>query len=258
MIDLHCHYLPGVDDGCQSVGEALAALQIAKQQGIIRAVVTPHIHCGIWNNTASSLRLRWQEFSSVIAAENLGIDLAVAAEVRLEPELMGLLERGELPFLGSLNGRHVLLLELPYSHIPPGTEQLLRWLQRNNVTPLIAHPERNRAVIADPERVRLLTGHGALLQLTVGAFSGDFGEAVRLTAVRLVTAGWGDVVASDAHRPSRRPPQVQPGLAALAELVGEERMRMMSQRLPQQISASLFDDGDSCSFPVQTEAGLRV
>lgn len=257
MIDLHCHYLPAVDDGCQSLDEALAALRIAKQQGITRAVITPHIHCGVWNNTASSLRQLWPEFSAAITAEEIGIELALAAEVRLEPELMRLLERGELPFVGYLSGRHVLLLELPYSHIPPGTEQLLRWLERNKVTPLIAHPERNRAVIAEPECIKPLIENGALLQLTVSAFVGEFGEAVQRTAAHLVGAGWGDVVASDAHRPLRRPPKVQAGLAALAELVGEARMRMMSQTLPQQISASLFDDDTICSAVMQTDVGVN-
>lgn len=243
MIDLHCHYLPGVDDGARTIEEAAELITVAAANGISHAVITPHIHPNRYNNQLADLRSRFVALQQALMRLGaLKVRLALAAEVRLTSELLIDLPRGELPFIGRYQGREVLLLELPYSHVPPGTEKCLQWLASHGVTAMIAHPERNREIISDPQRAALLKRQGAMLQGTVSAFVGEFGAEVQTTAEWLLQHDLFDVVASDAHRIGRREPRVKEGLAQIAALAGQGRMAELSQLTPAAISRDLFDE----------------
>lgn len=243
MIDVHCHYLPAVDDGARTIEEAAELIAVAASHGITHAVLTPHIHPNRYDNQLVDLRLRFAALQQALMRLGaMRIRLALAAEVRLSVELLTAVERGELPFLGRWDGREVLLLELPYSHVPPGTENLLQWLASLGVTAMIAHPERNREILGDPKRAALLKRHGALLQGTVSAFDGEFGSAVQRTAEWLLHRDLFDLVASDAHRMGRREPRVSSGLACIERLVGRQRMVELSQQLPERLTRDLFDE----------------
>lgn len=240
MIDLHCHYLPGVDDGCRSMEESVAIIRIAQAEGITRAVITPHMHPGVYDNQLDNLAPVFSELKTTLRKQGIAMRLALAAEVRLSTELLTDLPAGRVPFIGKLEGKDVVLLELPYSHIPPGTDKLLRWMRAQGVTAMIAHPERNREIIAEPASVLRLKDAGAKLQLTISSFIGEFGEKVQDVAEWLLVRECADIVASDAHRPSRRPPLVKPGLDRIAKLVGAYAMRELSDTVPAIISKPLF------------------
>ena len=123
MIDLHCHYLPGVDDGADTVGAALALAAAAAADGIRHAVLTPHVFPGQWDNTASSLASGFASFRSALNASGIAFDVSLGGEVRLLPESLELAERDELPTLGHWDGGRVLLLEFPDAQIPVGTDK---------------------------------------------------------------------------------------------------------------------------------------
>ena len=77
----------------------------------------------------------------------------MAAEIRIGPELVTMVEMQQMPFLGTLDGYQLVLLELPHSHIPPGSDKLVKWCLQRNIRPVIPHPERNKDVIHDIEKI---------------------------------------------------------------------------------------------------------
>src|SRR5688572_31872307 len=117
MIDLHCHLLPGIDDGAQSLEDAVAMARIAHQSGIVKAVLTPHIFPGRFENTATIIKAATERFSEELAKRDIPLELGWAAEVHISPEVINLVDTGEMPFLGELDGFKVMLMELPDSHI---------------------------------------------------------------------------------------------------------------------------------------------
>ncbi|MCH7502498.1 MAG: hypothetical protein IIA10_03995 [Proteobacteria bacterium] len=117
MIDLHCHLLPGIDDGARTLVEALDMARIAVDNGIDHAVMTPHLHPGRYENTRSSTEKPLREFRAALRKEQIALEISVAAEVRLAIEILPLLEQDEVPFLGEMDGYRIMLLEFPHGHM---------------------------------------------------------------------------------------------------------------------------------------------
>ncbi|TCI02602.1 capsular biosynthesis protein [Corallincola luteus] len=235
MIDLHCHLLPGVDDGAQDLSESLELARIAVSEGISTAVLTPHFHPGRFDNDIDGLSAIFNTFKAELSNADIALDIHLAAEVRMTDRLLSDIPNNRIPFLGVYQGWRVLLLELPYSHIPPGTEQLINWLNSRKIMPMIAHPERNREVIQNPNILSRLSRFKLMYQLTIGSFSGDFGDHVQATATSLLQMGFVGVLATDAHSVKRRPPIVAKGLAVVSDMVGEAQANQYIIERPAQI-----------------------
>ena len=240
MYDLHCHLLPAIDDGAQTEAEALALARVAVANGITHAVCTPHFHPGRFESTLPDTHSRLVAFRAALAREGIPLQVGVAGEVRAGPEVMVWAETGELPVLGRWQGRRVVLLEFPHGSMPPGSDKLVAWLLRHDVQPLIAHPERNKDVIRRIDAITPLMAEGALLQVTADSVSGGFGPFAQQRAHELLQRGWVTILASDAHNLESRPPRLEPGRAAAAEIVGEaESWRLVRER-PALIAAQHF------------------
>ena len=209
MIDLHSHILPGIDDGASSLDIALQMAQQAVDGGVRHMVCTPHIHKGYFDNTFNTIRHAFNEFQKAIADASIPISLSYAAEVRVNELIPIWYKQQELPFLGEYNGKRILLLEMPHSHIPQGLEVLIKWLLKNNVQPLIAHPERNRELLAEQHKFSWLQRQGCMFQVTAGALTGRFGDKVEDFALSMMRNKAFHVVASDTHDLVRRPNDMQ-------------------------------------------------
>lgn len=240
MIDLHCHLLPGIDDGAQSLPDALAMARMAHASGITRAVLTPHIFPGRFENTAATIAAATTRFSEALAEHHIPIELGWAAEVHIGPEIMSLVDSGEMPYLGTLEDYNVMLLEFPDSHILPGTEKLIAWLLARKVRPMIAHPERNKDVMRNIDKIAPFVGLGCLLQVTAGSAAGVFGPHVLRTTRELLQRGWVSILASDAHNLGPRNPDLEPGRAAAERVIGSEAAWALVRETPFAISASQF------------------
>jgi protein-tyrosine phosphatase len=221
MIDLHCHLLPGIDDGPETMEEAVALARHAVRSGIVRAVVTPHVHVGRYRNELASIEADLQRFRAELERRNIPLQLGLGAEVRLGEEIIAMVTEGRIPFLGECDGYRIMLLELPHSHVPVGSETFAGWLLKQKIRPMIAHPERNKDVHGDIDKITPFVSMGCWLQLTAGSVAGSFGEPSRKRAVQLLERGWVSVLASDAHNLEYRPPELEPGRVAAAAIVGE-------------------------------------
>jgi len=235
MIDLHCHLLPGIDDGARDLDEGLAMARLAVEEGITHAVMTPHVMPGIFDNDLASIELAVAAYREALNAAGIGLEVFVGGEVRLGPEVLALVADDRIPYIGHWDGERVMLLEMPHSHIPPGSEKLVDWLRAQGIRPLLAHPERNPDIESDPQRLRAFVDRGCLVQVTAGSLTGDFGEAFRVAAVALIEAGWTTVLASDAHRADRRTPSIAAGRRVAAGLVGEKASWRMVREIPAKI-----------------------
>ncbi|MCV6624229.1 MAG: capsular biosynthesis protein [Cellvibrionaceae bacterium] len=236
MIDLHCHILPGIDDGARDLEDALALCKMAAADGIRHMTATPHIHPGRWENTRQSIQPVFEHLQSQLVSENIPLSLAMAGEVRLSAEVLALFANQALPYLGEWEGKQVMLLELPHGNVPPGSDKLAKWLIDRGVLPMIAHPERNKGFAADISRLYPFLEMGCLLQLTAMSICDRFGDYAYETAHTILEQGWATIVASDAHNCESRPPILSEAFGAVAERYGDEMAEQLFVANPGRIA----------------------
>ncbi|MDO4636143.1 MAG: hypothetical protein Q4B13_01180 [Lautropia sp.] len=242
MIDLHCHLLPGVDDGSRTMEDALALASAAVANGIHTAVLTPHVYPGVFDNRRSSLLPAFAAYRQALAQADIALDVRLGGEVHLLPDVFDLLAQDELPMIGGLDGRRMMLLEFPDGAIPHGSDVACRMFADQGVRWLIAHPERNKAVMRNPDCIKPFVDMGCLLQLTAASVIGAFGRAAGQTAHTLLSRGLAHVVASDAHNLGHRPPRMNEarqylsqhfGMGIAYRLTEENPARILAERTPE-------------------------
>lgn len=241
MIDLHCHYIPGIDDGAKDLPTALDLLRASVADGITEAVLTPHVFPGRWDNTLSSLRPIFTELKAAVQAEGIPIQLHLGGEVHLLPESLMLCDQGDLPLIGIWQGQRVVLLEFPDGQIPVGAMKAVAYLKQRGIVPMIAHPERNKDVMRDPLRIRPFVEAGCLLQLTAASVCARFGKSAWETSKALLERDWVTVVATDAHHIQRRPPLLTEAREALVKFLGEIKAADLTETNPRIIVSGRND-----------------
>jgi len=172
MIDIHSHILPGLDDGARDLEQSLELARQAVREGIHTVIATPHHRNGRYDNPGGAVRQAAEALARELAAAGIPLKLRCGQEIRVYAELPEDLERGEAL---TLNGSRYLLLELPSGYVPQGMDELLHELRVMGRVPVIAHPERNRELAADPGRLAAWVRQGVLLQLTSHSVSGALG-----------------------------------------------------------------------------------
>lgn len=240
MIDIHCHLLPGIDDGSSSIEQSLQMARLAVVDGITHAILTPHINPGRWDNSAEGIAAATQLFRTALASENIPLQVGFAAEVRISDLIFQQLEKGQIPFLGEIEGYRVMLLEFPHSHVVPGTDKLVDWLIRNKIRPLIAHPERNRELMQTPEKLLPLIDQGCLAQVTGSSLTGRFGDASTVAAEYFIRKQVISFVASDAHNTSTRAPAMAAARQIIERMVGSDVATRLTVDAPRQLVAAQF------------------
>jgi len=238
MIDLHCHLLPEVDDGAQSPSDSIALFEMAIADGITHMVLTPHVQPGRYNNTRSNLKAHFEKLQTLISEQQLDITISIAGEVRLCAEVLGLFANSDLPFIGKYNDADVMLLELPHEGIPPGSDKLVDWLIARGILPMIAHPERNKAIMRDITKVTPFLEKGCLFQLTAMSVTGKFGDAAHNIAHQFLENDWASIIASDAHNINRRPPILSEAYNLITEQYGNDYAKRLLIDTPQHIISS--------------------
>ena len=208
--------------------------------GITHMVCTPHIHQGVFDNTLESIKESFEIVTKALAEKEIPLKLAYSCEVRVCPEVIAWVQSKRLPFLGIWKGRNALLLELPHSHIPPGIENLIKWLLNNGVQPIIPHPERNRDIIADYRKVQMLRKLGCLFQVTAGAFTQSFKQQVYELAMKMMEDGFVDYVASDTHSAQRRPNEMANMRNVLSGDFTVTELDRISNDVPKEITKELI------------------
>ena len=236
MIDIHCHLLPGIDDGAPSLATALEMAGIAAEDGIQTIFCTPHIYPGLYENSGPDIRRRVEQLQLILNDKGIALTLSYGADVHLVPEVHDGLRTGRIPTLG---GGRYLLLE-PSHHVrPPRFKESVFELIGAGYVPVITHPERLTWAEQHFSDFSELSRSGAWMQITGGALIGRFGPRVRRLAERFVGDGWADVLASDGHTTGQRAPVLSEALARAAELLGVEEAEKLVKTRPQAIMDNL-------------------
>lgn len=218
MIDLHCHVLPGIDDGPGTIEGSIALARAAVAAGIGTLVATPHVNSRMPNEAGTIARLV-DTLNERLAREQLDLNVLPGAEIAITH--LAEIEPAELWRLG-LGGGRWLLVEPPFTPVAAGLEGVVLGLQSQGHRVVLAHPERCPALHRDRRVVRSLAGAGVLMSITAGSLVGRFGREVRRYALELAREGLLHNVTSDAHDSVLRPPGMakeleQAGLAPLAD-----------------------------------------
>lgn len=237
MIDLHCHMLPGIDDGPKTMDYSLAMARYAVSHGIQRCVVTPHIQPGSYDNTLQTIQPAFQAFNERLLQEEIGLRVEMGAEVRVCAELPMLISQQKIPFVGFWEGKQVMLMEFPHEQLPLAADKLVKWLISRDILPMIAHPERNFEIARQADKVMPFLDLGCLLQITADSVTGLFGQLVQNSALSFIKRGLATVLASDAHNLEKRLPDMTRAVNQLIPLIGEEKTNDLVSRNPAKMLA---------------------
>ena len=218
MIDLHCHVLPGVDDGPRTIDDSLTLIAAAAAAGTRTVVATSHVS---WEypNRAAGMRTLLGELAARLRSAGVALEVLPGAEIAMT--VVADIPPTELAGLTLGSGRW-LLIEPPFALSAAGLETVVGALQGRGYGVVIAHPERCPAIARDRSVLKRLVDSGVLSSVTAGSLIGRFGTPVRRFALELVSEGLVHNVASDAHDAFRRPPTIADELdrAGLGSLAG--------------------------------------
>ena len=213
MIDLHCHILPAVDDGADSLDTSCRMAALAADCGVRRIVATPHrgVDPAREAGGAELLRSAVQRLQRELNRWNIPVELLPGSELLL---------RGGTPLpdpdsILTLNGSRYLLVEFFFDEAPAVMERKLREVESAGMVPVVAHPERYFCVQENPSLADLWAARGRVLQLNKGSLLGSLGEGAWLTSALLLRRELVSVIASDAHHFRHRTPDLRPLLETL-------------------------------------------
>jgi protein-tyrosine phosphatase len=215
FVDIHCHVLPGMDDGAKDWDESLAMARLAVEDGASTVIATPHQLGNFGHIAGDDIRLRTAELQERLSAANVKLTVLPGADVRIQDDMLDRLVRGDVLTLGD-HQRHVLL-ELPHELYLP-LEPVLDRLARHNVVGILSHPERNDGILRQPQVLAPLVEAGCLLQVTAGSLCGTFGAACQQLAERLLADGLVHFVATDGHGARVRRPLIRRAFERVADL----------------------------------------
>ena len=219
MIDLHCHILPGIDDGAQDLSESILMARIAVEQGIQTIVATPHHLNNHYENPKQPILAKVEELNKALQDEKIDLKILPGQETRVYGELVKGYEMGEIQ---PVNCSQYLLVEFSSSHVPRYTEKLFYDLQVKGLIPIIVHPERNQEMIEQPDLLYKLVQNGALTQVTAASVCGDFGKKIKNFSLQLIEANLTHFIASDAHNTRSRTFKLREAFDHIYEKYGNE------------------------------------
>ena len=238
MYDLHCHLLPGIDDGAEDLDIAIEMARMQVDQGVKVVACTPHILPGLYHNTGPDILLRVNALSEELRANGIDLRLVAGADNHVTPEFVQLLQQGHL--LGVGQSRYVLV-EPPHHTAPARLEDVFFNLQVAGYVPILTHPERLTWIDSKYDVVTKLADCGVWMQITSGSLIGRFGKRAKYWAERMICEGRVHILASDAHNCERRPPDLARGQRAAERLVGSEEAQLLVATRP----AAVLQDLDS-------------
>ncbi|MEB2629668.1 CpsB/CapC family capsule biosynthesis tyrosine phosphatase [Peribacillus frigoritolerans] len=221
MIDIHCHILPGVDDGSADMKESMNMARKAVEAGISHLYATPHHLNEKYVNVKNDIINRAVRLNESLQQANIPLIIHPGQEVRIHRDIFISLEKEEILTLDD-NGRY-LLLELPSGSVPTYTQEVIYELLLKGITPIIVHPERNKELIENHKLLFELVEEGALTQLTSGSIIGLFGKNVKSFSKKIVEHNLAHIISTDAHNIGSRGFTLQQAYETITKEYGIER-----------------------------------
>lgn len=217
--DIHCHVIPCIDDGAENLTDSILMARRAVAEGTQALIATPHQLGPNRKVTTDAIKNGVSVLQTQLDAENIELAVLPGADVRIDPELPMLLKQGKVLTLAD-RGKHVLL-ELPHETYFP-LDSLLKALKKQGLVGILSHPERNRAIIKNPDVMWDVIEAGCLLQITAASLTSAFGSSCQEIAELAVDEGLIHFIASDAHDTKHRPFGMRDAYDIICDKAGEE------------------------------------
>jgi len=232
MIDLHCHILPGIDDGAPDIELSLAMARRAVADGITVTACTPHIMPGYYENTGPEIRRHVAALQAALDQNEIPLRLTTGADVHLVPDLIDGLKSGRIL---TLSDSRYFLFEPPHNIAPPRMNDSIFSVMTAGYLPIITHPERLRWIEDHYEAMGEMVHSGAWIQLTAASVTGKFGRRAQYWSERMLDEGLVHILATDAHNMRTRSPVLSEAVEAVARRLGDQAARDMVLTRPQAV-----------------------
>lgn len=217
-IDIHCHVLPGLDDGAGDMAEALAMLRIAAKEGISDMIATPHYRAGRFTASPEEAMERLWRVQEAADAEQIPVRLHPGSEIYWSQDMLPRLRRGRLSTLGASDS---VLVEFSPSVLFQTLQNAMDRIMAAGFRPILAHAERYECLLKDAEGAFLLHDMGAGIQVNASTVTGKNGAAAKKFAHRLLKEGAVDYIGTDAHGAAHRRPEMAKCRAVILKKYGE-------------------------------------
>jgi protein-tyrosine phosphatase len=224
--------LPQIDDGPKDWEASLAMARTAVANGVCTIVATPHQLGRYEKNSVEQILALASEAQQKITEAGLPLTILPGADVRIQEDLLELIQSGQVLTLANQNA--YLLVELPHEQILP-IGQLIYELQSQGIICILSHPERNRHLQENPEILRPWVQQGCLIQLTTGSVTGQFGREAERVSRLLLQQNLVHLVATDAHDATNRLPQWRPAFDKVCRHFGRQRAEMIFFKNPEAV-----------------------
>lgn len=220
MIDLHTHFIPNVDDGSDSIEESVRMARLAVKEGVSHAVLTPH-HNRHWvTNPKDKVLKLIGELEDAVEAAGIPLTFSPSQEIRMNEEFLDELFAGNYLPLDE-TGKYYLV-EFSWGDFPIFAKEYLEKMIAADIVPVIAHPERQRAFLDEPELLPSLIKMGCIAQVTATSVIGGYNEEIEEAAHLMIQKDLIHTIASDAHNTTERPFNLQAAIKRIEKDYGVE------------------------------------
>lgn len=238
MIDLHCHILPSIDDGAQSLNDSIAMARQAEEDGIHTVVATPHHKNEKYENEKSRILAKVAVLNMQLHKHHIDVKVLPGQEIRIYGDLIDDYEKDLLLTMNN-TGKYVFI-EFPSSQVPRFANNLFYNMQMKGLVPIIVHPERNQRLIEKPDELLNFVDNGALTQITSSSITGKFGKKIQKFSFDLMEANLAHFIASDAHNTTTRPFSLNSAYERVTAKFGDEWSDILKTNAEHVVQGRLF------------------
>ncbi|AJA46775.1 capsular polysaccharide biosynthesis protein [Clostridium pasteurianum DSM 525 = ATCC 6013] len=205
MIDIHCHVLPGIDDGSRNIDMSVEMLRIAEENGTKKMIATPHYYRGSYENEFEDVLGHVENLNAQLKTKGINVEIFPGQEVFVDRYTLEAYKSG---IIHPLNASKYMLIEFPMDVLPDNAIDIIYELKILGVKPIVAHPERYLYINGDLTNINKFIEEGCLFQLNTTSIMGLMGKRVKEAAYSLMDNGLCHFIASDAHSTERRCPNL--------------------------------------------------
>lgn len=193
--DMHSHFIPGIDDGAQTVEDSITLIKGMKEMGYSKIVTTPHIKVDSYPNTPKTINAGLEKLKAAMKEQGVEMPIHAAAEYFIDDYFYKLIEEEQLLTVHN----NEVLVEISFMFEPLQLSEIIFRMQTNGYQPIMAHPERYMYFHKDLDKYRELKDRGCYLQLNLNALTGYYGKPTKNIAEQLLKDGMYDYCGSDMH-----------------------------------------------------------
>ncbi len=195
-VDLHSHFVPGIDDGAKTLEDSIGMLWKMTELGYKKCIITPHVKKDVFDNTSETILTAYKKLTEEVTRINLPIELAISAEYFLDEHLFEKVNNNDVLLIN----QQYLLFELAFRTPPNQLNEFIFLCQSKGIKPIIAHFERYEYFHGSLNEAKDLKNRSVLIQVNLNSFSGHYGPAIKKQALQLLDEDLIDILGTDGHR----------------------------------------------------------